>query len=121
MCNAIFGAGNNCLSTKVTGGLLGGAQGQSYSLGEFSNVLILTPTVNGQTCTAGGCPEQEFFEVVPEGGAALAYLLLAGICCFGAVILRSRQTRRFPLPSYEQSPFPIFNTKGVPNLARLCL
>jgi hypothetical protein len=93
MCNAIFGAGNNCLSTNVTGGLLGGAQGQSYSLGEFSNVLILTPTVNGRTCTAGGCPEQEFFEVVPEGGAALVYLLLAGICGLGAVILRTRQTR----------------------------
>ncbi len=94
-CNAIFGAGNNCLSTTVTGGLLGGAQGQSYSLPQFANVVILTPviSVNGKpkTCTAGGCPEQEFIELVPEGGAAMAYLLLASVCCFGAMFLRSRR------------------------------
>jgi hypothetical protein len=94
-CNAIFGAGNNCSSTTVTGGLLGGAQGQSYSLSQFANVVILTPviSVNGkpQTCTAGGCPEQEFIELVPEGGAAMAYLLLASVCCFGAMFLRSRR------------------------------
>jgi len=90
-CNAIFGAGNNCLSTNVTGGFLRGAQGNSYPIGEFSNVFIFTPVVAGKTCTAGGCPEQEFIEVVPEGGAALAYLLLASLCCFGAMFLRSRR------------------------------
>jgi hypothetical protein len=90
-CNAIFGAGNNCLNTNVTGGLLGGAQSRSYSLSDFANVLVLTPVVNGKTCTAGGCPEQEFFQVVPEGGAAVAYLLLASLCCFGAMFLRSRR------------------------------
>jgi hypothetical protein len=58
---------------------------------EFSNVLILTPTVNGQTCTAGGCREQEFFEVVPEGGGTFGYLLLAGLSCFGAMFMRSRR------------------------------
>lgn len=89
-CNAIFGNGNNCLSTNVTGGLLGGVP-SSYSTGEFANVLIITPTVSGKTCTAGGCPEQEFIELVPEGGAALAYLLLASLCCFGAMFLRSRR------------------------------
>src|ERR1017187_7935621 len=61
-CNAIFGAGNNCLSTTVTGGLLGGAQSNSYTIGQFSNVLIITPLVAGKTCTAGSCPEQEFLE-----------------------------------------------------------
>ena len=45
----------------------------SYATGEFANVLIITPTVAGHTCTAGSCPEQEFIELVPEGGAALAY------------------------------------------------
>jgi hypothetical protein len=90
-CNAIFGAGNDCKSTTVTGGLLGSAQGNSYSLSQFSNVLIITPTVGGQTCTAGFCPEQEFFQVVPEGGAAIGYLLLAGLCCFGGMFLRSRR------------------------------
>ena len=92
-CNAIFGAGNNCLSTNVTGGLLGGAQSNPYTIGEFSNVFLITPEVNGATCKAGGCPEQEFIEVVgvPEGGAAFAYLVLAGFCCFGAMFLRSRR------------------------------
>ncbi len=28
---------------------------------------------------------------VPEGGAALGYLLLAGFCCFGAIFMRSRR------------------------------
>lgn len=28
---------------------------------------------------------------VPEGGMALGYLLLAGLCCFGAVFMRSRR------------------------------
>ena len=79
--NAVFGAG----------GLLAAAQGNSYTAGEFSNVLIITPEVAGLTCTAGSCPEQEFIEVVPEGGAALAYLLLAGLCCFGAMFMRSRR------------------------------
>jgi hypothetical protein len=89
-CNAIFGNNNNCQSTNVTGGLLGGAQGNSYTIGEFSNVLLITPEVGGKTCTAGGCPEQEFFQV-PEGGTDMAYLLLTGLCCFGAMFLRSRR------------------------------
>lgn len=79
--NAVFGSGQ----------LLATAAGNSYATGEFSNVLIITPEVAGLTCTAGSCPEQEFIEVVPEGGAALAYLLLAGLCCFGAMFLRSRR------------------------------
>ena len=89
LCNAIFGAGG-CTSSTVTGGLLGVAQGNTYTLSEFSNVSIITPVVNGATCTAGSCPEQEFMEV-PEGGAAFAYLFLAGLCCGGAMLLRSRQ------------------------------
>jgi hypothetical protein len=95
-CNAIFGTGNDCLSTNVTGGLLGGVP-NSYATGEFANVFIITPMVGGTTCTAGSCPEQEFIEMVPEGGAALAYLFLAGVCCFGAMFLRSRrQTGMIP-------------------------
>jgi hypothetical protein len=78
--NAVFGPG----------GLLAGLP-TSFSLSEFSNVLILTPEVAGGTCTAGSCPEQEFIEVVPEGGAALGYLFLAGLCCSGAILMRSRR------------------------------
>jgi hypothetical protein len=35
----------------------------------------------------GGCAPVP----VPEGGTALMYLLLAGLCCVGAMILRSRR------------------------------
>jgi hypothetical protein len=95
LCNAIFGAGNNCASTKVTGGLLSQAQGNAYYAGEFGNVFIISPLVAGtnQVCDAesGNCPAQEFMEVVPEGGATLAYLFIAGFCCFGAIFRRGRQ------------------------------
>ena len=39
----------------------------------------------------GCCPAQEFIAMVPEGGAAFAYLFLAGLCCFGAIYTRSRR------------------------------
>lgn len=34
---------------------------------------------------------------VPEGGTALTYLLLAGLCCFGAMVLRSRRRASMPV------------------------
>jgi len=81
--NAVFGSG----------GLLASLPG-SLSVGEFSNVVIISPEVAGGTCTAGStpskCPEQEFIALVPEGGAALGYLFLAGLCCSGAILMRSR-------------------------------
>jgi hypothetical protein len=40
--------------------------------------------------SGGGCP-------VPEGGNALTYLLLAGLCCAGAVAFRLRR----PVPVQE--------------------
>jgi hypothetical protein len=55
---------------------------------QFSNFVILTP----QNCTPGSCPGQEFLTVVmPEGGAAAIYLLLAGLVCFAAICLRNRR------------------------------
>ncbi|MGB2602293.1 MAG: hypothetical protein WBC78_01770 [Candidatus Sulfotelmatobacter sp.] len=33
---------------------------------------------------------------VPEGGTALTYLSLAGLCCLGAVVFRSRRTASSP-------------------------
>jgi hypothetical protein len=78
-CNAVFG--NSCTSTHAgSGSLLYSAQ-QNYMSGNYSNLQILTP--NG--CTSFGCPEQEFFMLVPEGGSALLYMLLAGLACLGAV------------------------------------
>ena len=55
--------------------------------GQFANFLILTP----QACTAGSCPGQEFFMLVPEGGSAAMYLLLAGLTCSGALLFRRRR------------------------------
>lgn len=92
-CSAIFGA--SCASVNLsalTSGYLYNAQHNLYSLSEFSNVVLITPLLaNGSTCTAGGCPEQEFIAMVPEGGPAIAYFLLASLCCFGAMFLRSRR------------------------------
>jgi hypothetical protein len=90
-CNAVFGSGswgwNGC--TAKTGGLVGTATSQVYTAGEFSNFLILTP--KGCTNGPGTCPEQEFLEVVAEGGSAAAYLFLAGLACFAAIYFRSRR------------------------------
>jgi hypothetical protein len=94
-CNAIFGSGNNCQSTAVTGGILQTAQ-QDYASGNYSNFEIISPTVNGTVCSPlisgkGNCPAQEFFMLVPEGGTAAMYLLLAAVSCFGAMLFRSRR------------------------------
>jgi len=90
LCLAIFG--NSCTSDKATGGLLANLP-TSFSPGEFANVLIISPDKPGTNtvCAAGNCPEQEFIEVVPEGGAPFVYLLLAGLCCFGAIRMRARR------------------------------
>jgi len=59
------------------------------ALSYYSSVLVFTPvgcTGDGtKHCTQNGQGVQEFFEVMPEGGSAAAYLLLAGIFCFGAM------------------------------------
>jgi len=94
-CNTVFGSGSwgNSKCNVGSGGLLGSAAGQKFTAGEFSNLLILTP----QGCKgSGSCPEQEFFEPlpVPEGGSAVAYLLLAGISCFGAMFYSRRRTAK---------------------------
>ena len=54
---------------------------------QLAGLWIYTPTV------PGGKNAQEMWGMVPvpEGGAALAYVFLAGIACFGAMVLRSRQ------------------------------
>lgn len=92
-CNTVFGSGSWGQSgcTAGSGGLLASAAGQQYYQGEFSNFLILTPT-----CSAGPgtCQEQEFFQLVPEGGSTLVYLLLAGILCFGTMVYSRRQTEK---------------------------
>jgi hypothetical protein len=79
----------NGLSTTQLGGV-------NYWLGkvplnlttsQFSNFVILTP----QGCTPGTCPGQEFLQVMPEGGSAAIYLLMAGLTFFVAMRFRSRR------------------------------
>ncbi len=93
LCNDIFGSGafNSGVCTSGIGGLLASAYGAAVPSGGY-NLEIISPDLNGAICKAGsGCPAQEFVAVVPEGGAAVGYLFLAGLCCFGAMFLRSRR------------------------------
>jgi hypothetical protein len=62
---------------------------ENLTPGQFANLVLLTP--QGCTSGPGSCPGQEFFEVMPEGGSAAMYLLLAGLSCFAAVLFRRRQ------------------------------
>lgn len=58
---------------------------QAY-LSTLTNLWILTPTPQGP-----GEPQEMWTVSVPEGGAALLYLLLAGVSCVGAMFLNSRR------------------------------
>jgi hypothetical protein len=82
---------NGLNSTQLAGvnNWLGQVLPLNLTLGQFANFQILTP----QGCTGGpgSCPGQEFFQVMPEGGSAAIYLLLAGLSCFGAMLLRRRR------------------------------
>ncbi|MGA9444956.1 MAG: hypothetical protein WBV26_00835 [Candidatus Sulfotelmatobacter sp.] len=61
--------------------------GKGINLSEFANLHIFTPT-----SWTGGRPQEMWSEVrVPEGGATLAYVFMAGLACFGAMVLRSRR------------------------------
>ncbi len=96
LCNDIFGSGAfaSGVCHSGVGGLLATAFGAAVPSGGY-NLEIISPDITGSTnvCQAEtGCAAQEFIAVsVPEGGAAMAYLLLAGLCCFGAMFLRSRR------------------------------
>jgi hypothetical protein len=57
------------------------------SLTQFAGLWIYTPNPRGP----GEAQEMWGMVAVPEGGAALAYLFLAGLACFGAMFLRSRR------------------------------
>jgi hypothetical protein len=88
----------------ITGGVtlaqIGGTTGQAYqdylaalsffknggSLSQFANLWLYTPNPRGPN----EAQEMWGLVAVPEGGAALMYLLLAGASCFGAILLRQR-------------------------------
>jgi hypothetical protein len=95
LCTDIFGtAGCSTTWVPADGGLLATAYGAPVPSGGY-NLEIISPDTPGTTnvCKAEtGCTAQEFIAVsVPEGGAAFGYLLLAGLCCFGAMFARSRR------------------------------
>ena len=77
----------NALKTEF-GGLSNGAA--QALLAQFSNLWILTPMAGTQSPSGDGTP-QEMWVSVPEGGAALLYLLLAGLTCFGAMYRTGRK------------------------------
>ena len=98
LCNDIFGSGAFNATTKVCTAAIGGLVGTAYAApvpnGGYQ-MEILSPTTGSNPLTVckaeTGCAAQEFIAMVPEGGAATAYLVLAGLCCFGAMFLRSRR------------------------------
>ena len=93
LCTDIFGSAG-CTSAWVAtdGGLLASAFAAPVPSGGYS-MEVFSPDSGGSVCKAGKdvCPAQEFIALVPEGGAAFAYLFLAGLCCFGAIYTRSRR------------------------------
>jgi hypothetical protein len=94
LCTDIFGSyGCGWTSADPLGGDLLQAFTASVPSGGYS-LEVISPDTPGTSsvCPAEtGCPAQEFIAVVPEGGAAVAYLLLAGVCCFGAIRMRFRR------------------------------
>ena len=86
------GAGYSFLSSTPSGFLaftlsLGGNQGGSSSgcSNEGRNDRGWDGWGGGGNNGGGGCTS------VPEGGTALMYVLLAGLCCLGAMVFRSRR------------------------------
>jgi hypothetical protein len=64
--------------------LINNLPGNLPNLSTYTNLYLYTAFPSGQT-------SQEMWGV-PEGGAALMYLLLAGVTCFGAMFYTRRQS-----------------------------
>lgn len=75
----------NTTAWKLYNDVKGG--GETLTSSQLASLWIYTPNPLGPN------QAQEMWGrvAVPEGGAALGYLFLAGLCCFGAMFLRSRQ------------------------------
>jgi hypothetical protein len=99
-CQDIYGSsawsGTTCNFTPYSDGFIDTALTHGlteYGLGDFNNLLVYVPqnlSLTGPCTTPGSCDSQEFWGV-PEGGAALMYLLLASVICFGAMSYSRRQ------------------------------
>lgn len=95
-CSKIFGNSNCNGHVAREGGLRRAGLSGGYTANGSQNPVAPSPSAKGTLllCTAGpaNCPGKESMTVtVPEGGTTIAYLLLAGICCAGAMFLRSRR------------------------------
>jgi hypothetical protein len=93
LCSDIYGTAGCTSATAMKGGLLHTAENGGYTTSGFLNLTVRPPDATGTICKAGhGCGAQEFIMVsVPEGGSTIAYLLVAGLCSLGAMLLRSRR------------------------------
>ncbi len=73
------------------GAIGGSSSAASLALGKDTSLWIFTPNpAKGYNPVGGDGEPQEMWTSVPEGGAAVTYLLLAGASCFGAMFYRSR-------------------------------
>jgi hypothetical protein len=58
----------------------------------FTSTFLFDPIDKGEDKNHNCDPHgRNKCAAVPEGGSALIYLLLAGVTCFGAMVLRSRR------------------------------
>jgi len=78
------------LVTAVESAFSGNVSKATTYLATLTNLWILTP--DPLTGVGKGEPQEMWTENlnVPEGGAALMFLLLAGVSCFGAMFLKHR-------------------------------
>jgi len=78
----------NALVAAVKLAFNGNLSGATAYLATLTNLWILTP--DPKTGVGSGEPQEMWTEnlSVPEGGAALLYLTLAGLTCFGAMFFR---------------------------------
>ena len=65
----------------------------SYSIAQFAGWEIFTPTKCFSNCSGSSGMPQEFLELVPEGGTAMGYLLVALFSCLMAMVYRRRQVQ----------------------------
>jgi hypothetical protein len=85
--------GNTAWGLAGANRLLYTAENGGHTTRGLFNSTGLSPEVTGtlSVCKAEhGCAAQKFV-TVPEGGSTLAYLLVAGLCCAAAMLLRSRR------------------------------
>jgi hypothetical protein len=77
----LFGVGSGSTSAQITAA--------TNYLASLTDLWVLTP--NPLTGVGSGEPQEMWTIAVPEGGAALMYLLLAGLSCFGAMFINARR------------------------------